>query len=231
MASESSLQARTGRHLQRYDKEKQRLVSGCIPYRLRNKNGDESSCLEELEVVMVSTPNRHDLVFPKGGWETDETVEDAACREAFEEAGVRGIIKAELGEWQFRSKSRENLGCLEGGCKGYMFALEVTEELEFWPEQESHERKWLSIKDAFKLCRYEWMREALEKFLQFIAREYNIKIERQDDQTVSSVVVPTDCTNKKSSNCFVNPSGSASQLIPFKRWAVYWHLLQANCLP
>ena len=28
----------------------------------------------------------------QGGWENDETVEQAACREALEEAGVRGIL-------------------------------------------------------------------------------------------------------------------------------------------
>ncbi|GJS49504.1 NUDIX hydrolase 12, mitochondrial [Tanacetum coccineum] len=45
---------------------------------------------------MVSSPNRDDMVFPKGGWESDETVEEAACREALEEAGVRGVIKVAL---------------------------------------------------------------------------------------------------------------------------------------
>lgn len=31
--------------------------------------------------------------FHQGGWETDETAEEAACREAYEEAGVRGDLK------------------------------------------------------------------------------------------------------------------------------------------
>ncbi|KAH7858135.1 hypothetical protein Vadar_020361 [Vaccinium darrowii] len=30
-------------------------------------------------------------------------------------------------------------------CRGYMFALEVTEELDSWPEQDTHEREWVSI--------------------------------------------------------------------------------------
>lgn len=29
----------------------------------------------------------------QGGWEDDETVAEAACREALEEAGVRGILR------------------------------------------------------------------------------------------------------------------------------------------
>lgn len=34
-----------------------------------------------------------DVVFPlKGGWENDESVEEAAAREAIEEAGVRGDL-------------------------------------------------------------------------------------------------------------------------------------------
>lgn len=41
---------------------------------------------------MISTANRHNLVFPKGGWEDDEDIKDAACREALEEAGVKGIL-------------------------------------------------------------------------------------------------------------------------------------------
>ncbi|VAH32020.1 unnamed protein product [Triticum turgidum subsp. durum] len=82
MASEK-LVARKGRLRQRYDNE-YRLVAGCVPYRV-DKDG-------QLEVLMVSTANRDDLVFPKGGWEDDEDVYEAACREALEEAGVRGNI-------------------------------------------------------------------------------------------------------------------------------------------
>lgn len=33
------------------------------------------------------------LFYYQGGWEDDETAEEAACREALEEAGVRGMLK------------------------------------------------------------------------------------------------------------------------------------------
>jgi len=32
----------------------------------------------------------------QGGWEDDETVTEAACREALEEAGVKGIVRVSL---------------------------------------------------------------------------------------------------------------------------------------
>ncbi|KAG1370250.1 Nudix hydrolase 18, mitochondrial [Cocos nucifera] len=163
----SVLVARTGRLQQRYEGHF-RLVAGCIPYRQKADTESHSgNLIDRLEVLMISSPNRDDLVFPKGGWENDETAAQAACREAWEEAGVRGIIsETYLDSWIFRSKSRQNSCSPEGTCKGYIFALNVTEELPCWPEQASHKRRWVQVREAFKLCRYEWMREALRKFIQ-----------------------------------------------------------------
>jgi diphosphoinositol-polyphosphate diphosphatase len=64
----SVLSSRTGRDRQRYDNNF-RLVSGCIPYRLMKADETEEDSgvdfVNKLEVLMVSSPNRHDLVFPK----------------------------------------------------------------------------------------------------------------------------------------------------------------------
>jgi diphosphoinositol-polyphosphate diphosphatase len=46
-----------------------------------------------------------------------------------------------------------------------MFELEVTEEMDRWPEQATHGRRWLPPADAFRLSRYGWMREALAALL------------------------------------------------------------------
>ncbi|KXZ48532.1 hypothetical protein GPECTOR_27g703 [Gonium pectorale] len=43
---------------------------------------------------MITTTSGKGLVFPKGGWEDDESVESAAQRETLEEAGVRGVLEA-----------------------------------------------------------------------------------------------------------------------------------------
>ncbi|KAK1282747.1 hypothetical protein QJS10_CPB22g00421 [Acorus calamus] len=146
----------------------------CIPYKLKEFGEDCSIDLESrLEVLMISSPNRHDLVFPKGGWENDETECEAARREAMEEAGVIGEIdeKQQLGEWEFRSKSSQNSCSLEGACKGVMYAMKVTTELDSWPEQATHIRKWLSVRKALELCRYDWMRDALNRFVRTLLEE------------------------------------------------------------
>ncbi|MED6125809.1 Nucleoside diphosphate-linked moiety X motif 13 [Stylosanthes scabra] len=181
----SCLSARTGRQRQRYEGNL-RLVSGCIPYRwIKDSTDQTGETAEMIQVLMVSSPKRDDLVFPKGGWEDDETVTEAASREALEEAGVKGILREiPLGIWEFRSKSNLDLCCLEGGCKGYMFAMEVTEELDAWPEQENRSRQWLNIKQAFSLSRYEWMRSALEEFLKVMAEDR--KLEKQDEDNIAS---------------------------------------------
>ncbi|KAB2625047.1 nudix hydrolase 12 [Pyrus ussuriensis x Pyrus communis] len=89
----SCLTARTGRQRQRYDGHL-RLVSGCIPYKFEKIAGGCNGNIEQkLLVLMISSPNRDDLVFPKGGWEDDETMREAACREALEEAGVKGVLR------------------------------------------------------------------------------------------------------------------------------------------
>ena len=74
-----------------------------------------------------------------------------------------------LGLWVFRSKSSQSEQSSDsprGACKGHVFALEVTEELEQWPEQDTHARRWVSPAEAYGLCRYDWMREALTVLLE-----------------------------------------------------------------
>ncbi|TVU29919.1 hypothetical protein EJB05_21512 [Eragrostis curvula] len=171
--SSDKMAARKGRLRQRYDND-HRLVAGCVPYRVKKDDegnpcsspaGDDDTA--QVEVLMISTPNRTDMVFPKGGWEDDEDVYQAACREAMEEAGVKGIIHSSaLGHWVFKSKSSQTSNSPRGACKGYIFAMEVTEELESWPEQATHNRRWVSAAEAYQLCRYDWMREALRALLE-----------------------------------------------------------------
>ncbi|XP_052173552.1 nudix hydrolase 16, mitochondrial-like [Diospyros lotus] len=159
----SELVARTGRHQQRYEAGF-RLIAGCIPFRYRNfveGNGDTSA--KDVEVLMINSTSGPGLLFPKGGWENDENVEEAALREALEEAGVRGDLLHFLGYYKFKSKTLQDEFSPEGLCKAAVFALLVKEELESWPEQSTRQRTWLAVPEAIDCCRHPWMREALEE--------------------------------------------------------------------
>ncbi|XP_023537746.1 nudix hydrolase 16, mitochondrial-like isoform X2 [Cucurbita pepo subsp. pepo] len=147
----SDLVARTGRQQQR-----------CIPFRYRSSEGSSDEVSDKVvEVLMIDTPSGPGLLFPKGGWENDETVEEAAVREAIEEAGVRGELMGFLGIYHFKSKTQQDEFSPEGLCRAAMYALFVNEELESWPEQNTRNRSWVTIPEAIESCRHAWMRDAL----------------------------------------------------------------------
>ncbi|KAF3780292.1 Nudix hydrolase 17 [Nymphaea thermarum] len=83
----------------------------CIPYRFNADQSNHDKCVQSLEVLVVKSQKSDRVLFPKnfvnahcnvnllqlkGGWEKDETVEDAARREAMEEAGVEGLMEVNL---------------------------------------------------------------------------------------------------------------------------------------
>ncbi|KAL3327098.1 hypothetical protein AABB24_037674 [Solanum stoloniferum] len=178
----SDLVARTGRHQQRYE-EGYRLIAGCIPFRFRygEQNGDNTS-EKIVEVLMINSTSGPGLLFPKGGWENDETVKEAAVREAIEEAGVRGDLVHFLGYYLFKSKTLQDEFSPEGLCRAAMFALFVKEELDCWPEQCRRKRSWLKIPEAIECCRHPWMRKALEEgFLKWHEEGMVSTINNDDD--------------------------------------------------
>lgn len=156
--------SRSGRELQRYGADGQRLVAGSIPVRF--KPGVEGP--EGVEVLLISSRKGKGHVFPKGGWEEDEGLSEAAMRETVEEAGVRGELEEPLlGEFPFYSGKAERLATAhQGRCTAFFFAMHVTEVLDVWPEAGQRDREWCSLEDACTRCRYDWMREALITWMQ-----------------------------------------------------------------
>lgn len=160
-----TLVSRTGRHLQRYSKHGSRQVVGCIPYRYksREKGSLVGEAGEEVEVLVISSQKGKGLLFPKGGWEMDESMKAAALRETVEEAGVRGTIERQLGKWSFKSKSQDAV------YEGYMFPLLVSEQLEIWPEKNVRRRYWMNVREAREVCQHGWMKEALDVLVDRLA--------------------------------------------------------------
>ncbi|KAJ6364558.1 hypothetical protein OIU76_029508 [Salix suchowensis] len=146
----ASLVSRTGRHLQRYKKGRRQVV-GCIPYRYTKVKGEDG-----LQVLVISSQKGKGMLFPKGGWESDETITQAALRETYEEAGVKGVVERQLGEWTFQSRTHGT------DYEGYMFPLQVTEVLNLWPEKTNRRRLWMSVTEARECCQHWWMKEALD---------------------------------------------------------------------
>jgi diphosphoinositol-polyphosphate diphosphatase len=146
-----------------------------------------------------------------------------ALHEKLVKLKVASIQGAPLGEWIFKSKSKQSSCGQEGSCKGFMFALQVTELLESWPEQITHGRRWVSmshrcrilslyvqqllgnwilcisviqvpVREVDGLCRYDWMREALDKLKEQLVFGSNFSappsLELPDSSSLCMVVSP-----------------------------------------
>lgn len=99
--------SRQGRETQRWvtdpaTHQRIRLVTGCVPI------------LKDGRILFVSSSRKAEWILPKGGWELDETMEESAVRESYEEAGVLGTLGTRLSEVQYETrKSRKRRWELE----------------------------------------------------------------------------------------------------------------------
>ncbi|KAK4695517.1 diphosphoinositol-polyphosphate diphosphatase, partial [Lecanoromycetidae sp. Uapishka_2] len=137
MAQQLASTARTGRDNQRYGAAGERLVAGVVPLSKDKK-----------KVLLIQSTRRGGWVLPKGGWETDEgTPEEAACREAWEEAGIECKIQKDLGKIPDRRPANQ----LTSHAPKAMFQFyEVTVEKEAaqWPEKHKRGRQWMPYTEA-----------------------------------------------------------------------------------
>ncbi|KAI4521346.1 NUDIX hydrolase domain-like protein [Schizophyllum commune] len=97
-------------------------------------------------LVITSRKRPHHWVLPKGGWEqSDLKLEDAASREALEEAGVRGTI------------TRFVITIPTESTTYHFYELDVTTLDSDWLECKERKREWVDYAEAVR--RLEWKKE------------------------------------------------------------------------
>jgi NUDIX domain len=69
-----------------------RLVTGCVPI------------LRTGKILFVSASRKAAWILPKGGWELDESMEESAIRECYEEAGCIGKLGPPLTSVQYETR-------------------------------------------------------------------------------------------------------------------------------
>ncbi|XP_018025254.1 uncharacterized protein LOC108680848 [Hyalella azteca] len=102
---------------------------------------------DETEVLLVSSKNSSEVwLVPGGGLEEGEDAQEAALREAYEEAGVRGTVLAYLGLFE----SRSEMSASGKKHRTAVFVIKVISEEDDFPESKTlgRQRKWMSIDDA-----------------------------------------------------------------------------------
>ena len=124
-----------------------------LPWRLRG---------EKLQILLVTTRRTRRWIIPKG-WPMDGVKPtEAAAREAFEEAGVTGVIdKAAVGQYHYMKLMRDGM---EMPCRVEVFALKVIDESPDWDEMDARERRWCSVAEATGAVRELQLKMVIRRF-------------------------------------------------------------------
>jgi diphosphoinositol-polyphosphate diphosphatase len=93
---------------------------------------------------MIKSSRRDEWVLPKGGWESDEECDEAALREAWEEAGIVCEMNWDLGSiTETTSKKKDH-----PKAQYNFYEVTVTREEADWPEKHKRSRKWFTFAEA-----------------------------------------------------------------------------------
>jgi 8-oxo-dGTP pyrophosphatase MutT (NUDIX family) len=97
--------------------------------------------VREGHVCLVTARSGKRWVIPKGSLEPGMTAGQVSLKEAWEEAGLVGVLRRE----PFGSYSYEKLGLTHHVT---VFVMQVTEAAEVWPECLDRRRCWLTPEEA-----------------------------------------------------------------------------------
>lgn len=132
-----------------YNAKGERLVAGVVPL-----------SPDQNYVLLIQSTRRKGWVLPKGGWETDESCQEAATREAWEEAGITINIDYDLGTIDEKRAPKSS----KDRARYSFFQATVLTEVDDWPEKHKRERSWFTYAQAHEaLATRPELQEALQR--------------------------------------------------------------------
>jgi phosphohistidine phosphatase len=121
--------------------------AAAIPFRSIN---------QQFEILLVTSRNNRQWTIPKGLIEPGVTAEQTAVQEAYEEAGISGMLYPDrMLEFSYRK--------WQGICQVKAYLFRVEQELENWPEKSIRQRRWVSFAEASKLIKFPKVGKFLRK--------------------------------------------------------------------
>ena len=110
------------------------------------------------KVCLVTSTSGKRWIIPKGLIDPGKGAAEMALQEAWEEAGLAGVLQPDpIGSYLY-----EKYG---GTCHVTVFLMNVTETADKWPEQNEREREWFTPKDALERLEDEGLQQILRKTL------------------------------------------------------------------
>ena len=105
------------------------------------RDGDAGS-----EVLMVSSLTTKRWILPKGWPMQGRSLAEAALQEAWEEAGVSGIVEpAAVGHFTYRKLVKKGIPIT---CRCEVFRISVDSLADRYPEQAKRQRRWMPLPEA-----------------------------------------------------------------------------------
>jgi 8-oxo-dGTP pyrophosphatase MutT (NUDIX family) len=123
--------------------------SGVIPYRTRNN---------QCDILLITSLRRKRWIIPKGIIEGGLSARQSALKEAFEEAGIEGILDpGSVGKYSYKKWG--------GVCQVTVYACQVIKEHHEWPEMGMRERRWSSSEEVVNRINDENLLKLVRKFI------------------------------------------------------------------
>lgn len=111
---------------------------GALPYRIEPDGS--------VRIMLITSRGSGRWIIPKGNPMFGRSAHGAAAREAYEEAGVRGIISAaSIGSFGYVKRPRDRR---QRNLRVSVYPLLVRVQADTWPEQHERGTAWFSLADA-----------------------------------------------------------------------------------
>ncbi len=105
--------------------------------------------VQGFEILLITSRETRRWVIPKGWPMPGHSAAESAAQEAYEEAGIRGEMSVQaIGHYGYRKRLR---GGTRKRFRVDVFAMEVSEVLDQWPEAHERARQWFSPAEAVVL--------------------------------------------------------------------------------
>jgi 8-oxo-dGTP pyrophosphatase MutT (NUDIX family) len=119
---------------------------------------------ERFEVLLITSRTNRKWMLPKGWPMKGKDGAAAAGIEAFEEAGVEGVVtQAPIGSFHYRKLLPD---AEARSAQAVVYGLRVTRELDAWPEASDRDRRWFTLDEAANAV----FEPTLSRFLRQVAK-------------------------------------------------------------
>ena len=126
-------------------------------------------------------------MLPKGHIEPNLTAKASAEKEAFEEAGIEGVLSdVKVGFYDYRKQDRDDSNIYRVS----LFPMKAQKLHEDWPEANIRMRRWMTIPQAINAVDEETLKVLLNEFGEEMAQSCHNSLHNSDPrETVATTII------------------------------------------